>query len=728
MREFNVLTNWWKKYSITTDIRGGDRNLSALFRQLLLEEAGRNLKTLHTYSYDGYGQVDGAIKILEEREGHLLSVSTSTMVGETKERFYVWTHTYVQLASNDDQVTIYVESVLPEFAGELFEGIKENLARKPPQGQVTMLAKDGGYYLVHIGKLEDIFEPDNYSEENVKAFNTIVQEFSSNSPPGRLIVLEGLPGTGKAQPLDAEIITPKGIVKMQDICVNDLVTTPTGGTTRVTQIHPQGKIGVWRVTFDDGTSTECSLDHLWLTQNRNHTEMSVKPLSEIISTLHSSDGHKNHSVPLTQPVSFKRKRFSRGTTFPIDPYLMGVLLGDGCFCASTPRLSSSDTEIFKKVEALLPQDHFLSGKEMSLERLLSSRQWHENHITDALRSLGLWGLRSTETFIPDIYKFASVRARIALLQGLMDTDGSIYEDGKTHEFSTSSERLSNDFQFVLESLGIYTRKKVRIPRYPHAGEFCTGEVSFRLYPRFQNGFKPYRLSRKLDKIKERSKYLENKRFISNVEYIGEKEAQCITVENPSGLYLTNNFITTHNSYYIRGLISASEALYIYVPAAMSGELTAPEIIPLLIRERERDVPMVLIMEDADSTLVTRASDNLSKLSDMLNMTDGLLGDLADIRIIATTNAKKPEIDPAVMRPGRLAHHLSFKKLPPEQAQRVYTGLIKEDQRNAIGFTKDLTLAEVYRMARKDGWTPPPKASRRGGRDKVSIRHALGLEF
>ena len=164
---------------------------------------------------------------------------------------------------------------------------------------------------------------------------------------------------------------------------------------------------------------------------------------------------------------------------------------------------------------------------------------------------------------------------------------------------------------------------------------------------------------------------------------------------------------TGKSYYIRGLIAESNALFVFIPASLSGTMTGPEIVPVLLQYRDEPVPIVLIMEDADANLVTRQIDNVSKLSELLNMSDGLFGDLADIRIIATTNAKKPDIDEAVLRPGRLMHHLTFSPLCSDMTKEIYTRLVEKDIEDLKENTQ-YTLAEVYKMARQEGWRPAVK--------------------
>ena len=95
------------------------------------------------------------------------------------------------------------------------------------------------------------------------------------------VLIGGRRGGGKLQPLDSPVCTPKGFVRMGDLAVGDAVTDPTsGGTQRVIAIHPHGEMDIWRVTFDDGATTEVGMEHLWSYRRSNtqrpHTKRSYR--------------------------------------------------------------------------------------------------------------------------------------------------------------------------------------------------------------------------------------------------------------------------------------------------------------------------------------------------------------------------------------------------------------------------------------------------------------------
>lgn len=182
---------------------------------------------------------------------------------------------------------------------------------------------------------------------------------------------------------------------------------------------------------------------------------------------------------------------------------------------------------------------------------------------------------------------------------------------------------------------------------------------------------------------------------------------------------------TGKSWLVRGLATESDALFVFVSPGLMGRMSAPEVVPILLRERERQVPIILILEDADLAIVRRAADNLSLVSDLCNLTDGLLAELIDIRIVATTNARRVEVDDAILRPGRLCAHVAIGVLPEEQAAAVYRRLTGRDPEVRLGGAR--TLAEIYRLARCHGWTPPARGSARlVGRVGFQLDEALEL--
>lgn len=181
---------------------------------------------------------------------------------------------------------------------------------------------------------------------------------------------------------------------------------------------------------------------------------------------------------------------------------------------------------------------------------------------------------------------------------------------------------------------------------------------------------------------------------------------------------------TGKTYLIRGiLMDVPRAMFVIVPPNMIASIGGPELLPLLLRTREdygKKGPTVLILEDADQCLAPRQSDNISAISSILNLGDGIFGSLFDVRIVATTNGKAKELDVAITRDMRLSKRISINPFAYDEANRVYKRIFKDDSKELpkpmvsdhnMRFgsheteQKLFSLAQIYKLARNNGWKP-----------------------
>jgi phosphate starvation-inducible protein PhoH len=387
----------------------------------------------------------------------------------------------------------------------------------------------------------------------------------------KALFLKGPAGTGKAQPLDADILTPTGYVKMVDIKPGDFVFARNGKSTRVVSIHPQGLKEIYKVTFSDGTSTECTEDHLWLTktyydrtfsktketvrqsrikrglselkhsQKREDSAMNgtVKTLKEIKDTLYVGNSENiNHTIPITDPVQFD------SVEHIIHPYIMGVLLGDGCLRTHV-NLTCADTGILEQIKQFLPENIHLKYKNVQYSYAFIGEK-QNNIFLNEVRRLNLAGKYSHNKHIPNEYLFDSPDNRLWLLKGLMDSDGFVITKQGNVGFCSTSKELMNGVRFLVESLGgLCSEGSVcEETHYVYKNELCKGRKSYTFYINIP--VNPFNLERKRNLVQERTKYFPT-RYITNVELVSQKEAQCILIEDEEHLYLTNNCIVTHNT-------------------------------------------------------------------------------------------------------------------------------------------------------------------------------------
>lgn len=375
---------------------------------------------------------------------------------------------------------------------------------------------------------------------------------------GDLIVIAGRPSMGKAQPLTAKVLTPTGFVPMGQIRKGDMVIGEDGKPVEVVGVFPQGHKQVFRVEMSDQSTTECCDDHLWFTQTRNERRRgergSVKPLKAIRQTLQRQDNTSpNHAIPVVEPVSFEP-----AGTLSLHPWLLGALIGDGGFTSTSILFTKPEQDITEKVIRTLPHGDMAVAADKNSKGAIRIRKTQRGKMQPsetmrALRVMKLAGLKSAQKFIPDEYKRASVSDRVQLMQGLFDTDGYVPEVGSV-QYSTSSPRLAQDVMDLVRSLGGICGAESKIPTYRYKGEKKEGLRSWRLYVRFPNGLVPVSSQKHLAKWRMPSQM--QHRSILKVEPKGIEPCQCIMVASVSGLYVTDEFIVTHNTSFAMDSLSA----------------------------------------------------------------------------------------------------------------------------------------------------------------------------
>lgn len=360
---------------------------------------------------------------------------------------------------------------------------------------------------------------------------------------------------GRSQPLDAKVLTPAGYRNMGDIKVGDSVLGSDGLPTKVLGVYPQGELDVYKIEFSDGTSVECSGDHLWqtatLNEQRTKQKHSVKTTLQIKETLRNKHGQKTHRLPMAEPA-----HFSNSGALPIAPYVLGALLGDGNLHKTTNiTLTNTDQELVARVTNILAPTLELVGAESRKQfapqyRIVGRRRGH-NPLRGVLTQLGLRGKTAKEKFIPQQYLHAAIQDRIELLRGLMDTDGSVFahRSGNSRvQYYSTSQRLAEDVRFLVHSLGGTASVRTRNYSSKNAHTFRGRVVAHRsaayVVDIVLRDINPFHVARKANRWKPGKP----QRLICGVEFVGKKPCQCIRVDAQDHLYLTEHCIVTHNTF------------------------------------------------------------------------------------------------------------------------------------------------------------------------------------
>lgn len=407
--------------------------------------------------------------------------------------------------------------------------------------------------------------------------------------PGELVVIAGYTSHGKAQPLNSKILTPFGWKFMSDISVGDKVLSLSGDDQIVTGVFPQGIKEVFRVTLSDGSAAECCSDHLWLTSERqerfySNPAGSVKSLVDIMKTLTDYSGSPSHALPVTGIMQFNSDH-----KLPLHPYLLGLLLGDGGLTGNCALFTNTDADIISSLGKLLPISDMADqclGDPITFRIKRRKRNNQKSSTLMEIIKLGL-NVLSSKKFIPTEYLISSHIDRIDLLRGLMDTDGSVANGGTSAEFSSTSERLVNDVTFLTRSIGGIARKsKGRVTKCKYKGQVVCGAMSWRVNIRFLDAFCPFKCSRKIagwNNVPGRK----FSRRISSVIPVGKKETQCISVSGPSGIYITDDVIPTHNTSLALNIAEHVAIRDRIGVGILSLEMTGEELVHRLIQSHAR---------------------------------------------------------------------------------------------------------------------------------------------
>ncbi len=363
---------------------------------------------------------------------------------------------------------------------------------------------------------------------------------------------------GRAHPIFTNVLTPDGWRPIGDLQVGDLVIGSNGEPTPVLGVYPQGEKDVYRVTAQDGAWTLCCGEHLWTVRTRDDKRRNkpwrVLETQEMIGDLRAAH-YRRYELPLlTAPVCFPEREV------PLDPYALGLLLGDGCVSGRrTPSFTTGDPELISALETAVPgvRVRARGGYDHPINRVHTPSDGEGGLLThplkQALRTSDPLGSKSYSKFVPDEYLYNSAEVRLAVLQGLLDTDGGpVTQKDRTCriQYSTTSILLRDDVVALVQSLGgvAYTRRRVAEGRKKGAttlGEYRRDAHIIDI--RLPEGIEPFRLARKRDKYHAAGGGGRPMRFIDAIEPAGREETVCIQVAAEDSLYVTQDYLLTHNT-------------------------------------------------------------------------------------------------------------------------------------------------------------------------------------
>ena len=431
--------------------------------------------------------------------------------------------------------------------------------------------------------INDIGNDEDFGTEIIEGIdNALREEFREPIPTG-ILVLDNITGgglgkgevgmiltpsgVGKAQPLSSKILTPFGWTLMGNIKVGDNIIGSDGKYQKVCGVFPQGMRDIYRVDFNDGTSTMCDLEHLWsvntlnqrtanTTRYVNGKRKNIKTPNHGFKTMTTKDIMCNYKIKRKNGVvlNYKIPILSNAVeytkqTLQINPYLLGFLIGDGGLTQKSLRFTSIDEELIEKIRLIIKNDFpELKVKQVSdsISFGITDVMGSTNRLMKLIREYDL-NVCSHNKKIPSKYLISSIDDRISLLQGLLDSDGYASKAGRI-QFNTSSVELAYQVRELVLSLGGFCKIREKKTSYKkNNGKIIECKNSYVLTLSFiDKNIKPFSLKRKQDRVIYRNKYKSNK-YISNITFSHKEEAQCIKVSNDDSLYVTDDFILTHNT-------------------------------------------------------------------------------------------------------------------------------------------------------------------------------------
>ena len=434
-------------------------------------------------------------------------------------------------------------------------------------------------------------------------------------------------GSGKGHPNSEVLPTPNGYTQVGDIKVGDYVYDENGYPVKVIGVYPQGKKHLYEAVFSDGTHVPCNDEHIWSVRGRwthykdgPYQNMTLRELMD--AGIHRDQGRGDGSVVNNWFIPVNAPLYREEVQLPLDPYVLGVLIGDGCLTDTvrTLEISSNDesviAEVAERIGALGYEQRrgcyswiFLCDAEKY------GHKWYQRTdfagLSDDLACV--FGQYSCNRAIPSIYKFGSIAQRRLLLQGLMDSDGCITnKDRLNASFATKSVQLALDVKELATSLGM--RASITMTERVNRGREY--EVYFRIDPSERRNLFLKAQSKLAafdegmeSRVRKFNRRYDDMALVDVIDAETEVEMTCIYVDSPTHLYqVGRNHIVTHNTAFVQGLAQRdSKHIYLEVDLSkMISNLNDPNEMAAILKalfeqaakySNAEDKPIVLFMDE-----------------------------------------------------------------------------------------------------------------------------------
>lgn len=562
---------------------------------------------------------------------------------------------------------------------------------KAKKNSINFLCYDHSYRLRNVKikrKIESNLEL-NYGPDFLKVYDYLMKFLESDETG--LVILHGEPGVGKCLAEGTPVMMYDGNIKrVEDIILGDLLMGPDSKPKKVLSLG-QGEEEMFRISPVKGDSYTVNKSHILSLKVSSgihgHKHGDIVNLSVADILLDKNKNYLSHLKTWRTGVEF----LNNNDIPIIDPYFLGIWLGDGT--SSESAVTTQDIEVVefleifaKKMGLHIRKNNNNTGKATTYFINTGIRRKDakglpnkKNPIHNIFRELNILNNKH----IPHRFLTSSRETRLQLLAGLLDSDGFL--SGSGYEITTVKPQLAKDILFLCRSLGFAAYLKKRHTKCKAKG--YSGECdSYRISISGDLSIVPLKI-----KYKQAAKRRQVKSVLVSdikIDPIGIGKYFGFELDG-DGLFLLGDFTVTHNTSFIRYLLSVLSKRVIYIPPHLVNRVAEPDFLNFLLTEND----FILVIEDAEEIITNRQdTNNTAGVSNLLNLSDGILGDCIKVKIIATFNAKIDSIDPALLRKGRLKIKYEFGKLEPVLANKLLAHL------NINHITKEaMSLCDIYKF-------------------------------
>ena len=453
--------------------------------------------------------------------------------------------------SNSIKIAIEITKIVPKVLKEIEDNKKIEAIQIMQNNYYYLAAYLFSYYMVAI---EFGIPPEKqFFAPRTSVLGPISKKLEKFYYKPKAVMTISMPqGTGKEQPLSSNILTPDGWIKMGEVKIGTKVIAADGSIANVIGVYPKGIKDVYRVYFDDNTYVDCGLEHLWEVSTRRDRIQKNNPriitTEEMLNNFIIENKYKNYSIKLVKPIQFTKKT----NYMDLNPYILGSLIANGNFNEHHITFSTSDEEIANKINRLLPKKDTLKKYKSKYVYGITKKEDVRDclgHFTNTdtikkIKEYGLIGKKSEEKFIPKKFLYSNYEDRIELLKGLMDNDGYINKkSGTSCVYITTSKQLCRDIIELIRGLGGKASYSIKQGKYKKANKYIKCKTVYQICFTIEKN--PFFVTRK--RILHKGVQYNFKKFITKIEKVRQEECQCIMIDNPEHLYVTDGYTLTHNT-------------------------------------------------------------------------------------------------------------------------------------------------------------------------------------